>query len=529
MHIASATSILIFAKIAWRREGAAIRGRSQVLFNSTDFVAGFLPVALAGFFLVTIWSRRGGPIFWLVAVSIFFYSWWDYRNLFILVPSIILNYLIGRKIGDACRARRTAGARVLLVIGVSLNLCAIGYFKYFNFFATTIAAATGFEYVTRHILLPLGISFFTFQQIKFLVDRYTGAASIQPDFPSYCLLVTFFPHVIAGPIVHYDELLPQFKAFRFSPQLLADGACVFLLGLAKKLVLADQFGIYADEGFNAAALGHDLSFFAAWGAALAYTLQLYFDFSAYSDMAIGLARMFGLTFPLNFDSPYKATSIIDFWRRWHMTLSRFLRDYLYISLGGNRQGSVRRHVNIMLTMLLGGLWHGAGWTYVAWGGLHGAYLVINHLWRKLRQSVGSPPSAPTRWGRVVGGSVTLLAVIIGWVFFRAENFEAASSMLRGMAGSNGAVLPSQLVDLLPFVKYFSSGVAMVPFLAGGSVLGFVAMVVLIAGGFAIALFTPHLHQVSAQTRLLLLVPSFALTVQKLFFSSQAAPFLYFQF
>jgi D-alanyl-lipoteichoic acid acyltransferase DltB (MBOAT superfamily) len=500
-----------------------------MLFNSTAFVAGFLPVALAGFILIVFRSSLWGPIFWLVVASLFFYSWWDYRNLFILIPSVFGNYFMGRLIGEARQAGHGGRAKMLLILGIGLNLCAIGYFKYFNFFATTISTAMGLEYAARHILLPLGISFFTFQQIKFLVDRFTGTAPNQPDFPSYCLLVTFFPHVIAGPIVHYDELLPQFKAFRFSPALFADGVSVFLLGLAKKLVLADQFAAYADEGFNAAAAGYGLSFFSAWGAALGYTLQLYFDFSAYSDMAIGLARMFGLTFPLNFDSPYKAVNIIDFWRRWHITLSRFLRDYVYIPLGGNRQGPVRRHVNVMLTMLLGGLWHGAGWTFVAWGGLHGAYLVINHLWHGLRGLLGFPAGKPTLWGRLAAGPVTLLAVIIGWVFFRSQNFETASSVLRGMAGANGAMLPSQLIDLVPALKHVASGAGVVPFLAGGAVLGFVSMVVLIAAGFMIALLTPHLHQISARTRLLLLVPSFALTMQKLFLSSQAAPFLYFQF
>ena len=311
-----------------------------VLFNSVPFIVGFLPLALAGFFVMRVLPGRSTPIFWLVAASLFFYGWWDYHNLFILVPSVVLNYLIGRAIGDY-REKRLALARALLVLGIALNLGAIAYFKYFNFLAGSIAALSGAEYTIRHILLPIGISFFTFQQIKFLVDRYTGKTAVHPDFKSYAMFVTFFPHVIAGPIVQHDELLPQIQNRwfeRFSAELFVDGIALFLLGLAKKLILADQFGVYADEGFNAAAAGEPISFFVAWGAAIGYTLQLYFDFSGYSDMAIGLARMFGLRFPINFNSPYKAVNIIEFWRRWHITLSRFLREYLYFPLGGNRRG-----------------------------------------------------------------------------------------------------------------------------------------------------------------------------------------------
>ncbi len=501
-----------------------------MLFNSTVFILGFLPVALAGFFVIAALSRRSAAIFWLVATSLFFYSWWDFRNLFVIVPSVALNYLLGKCIGEARAANATGLARALTALGIGLGLCAIGYFKYLNFVTGTINNALGLNFAAFSIVLPLGISFFTFQQIKFLVDRYTGAAPEQPSFANYSLLVTFFPHVIAGPIVQHDDLLPQLKVWDqcFSSGLFADGVAIFLLGLAKKLVLADQFSIYANEGFNAVAAGHSLSFFAAWGAALSYTLQLYFDFSSYSDMAIGLARMFGLSFPLNFNSPYKACNIIEFWRRWHITLSRFLRDYLYVPLGGNRRGPARRYVNLMATMLLGGLWHGAGWTFVIWGGLHGLYLAVNHLWHALRKVAGFPAGVPSVLGRIAGSVVTLLAVVVAWVFFRARDLHAAVSMLRGMAGSNGALLPQQLVDLVPPLGRVAGSAGAVPFLAGGSVLGFIVMEALIGIGLSIALFLPHLHQISPRTRLYLLVPCFGFTLQRLV-ACDASPFLYFRF
>jgi alginate O-acetyltransferase complex protein AlgI len=295
------------------------------------------------------------------------------------------------------------------------------------------------------------------------------------------------------------------------------------------VVLADQFGLYANEGFAAVAQGHALSLFAAWAAALAYTLQLYFDFSGYSDMAFGLARMFGLRFPVNFASPYKAANIIEFWRRWHMTLSRFLRDYLYIPLGGNRHGTIRRYGNLVLTMLLGGLWHGAGWTFVFWGGLHGVYLVVNHLWHGLRRLIGVPPGGSSRPGLFLGHGLTLLCVVIGWVFFRADSFASALALLRGMAGANGAILPSQLIAMAPFLAYLADGAGTVVDIGNDTVLGFAETYILLAFGFAIVLGAPNLYEISFRTRVAFLVPAFAFTVQKVLFSTAAVPFLYFRF
>jgi len=299
----------------------------------------------------------------------------------------------------------------------------------------------GTNFILETIILPLGISFFTFTQIAYLVDAHRGLAH-EYSFLHYALFVTFFPHLIAGPILHHKEMMPQFARsdiYRLKAEHLAVGLTIFALGLFKKVVLADGVAVYATPVFAAAQAGTTLTFFEAWGGALAYTLQLYFDFSGYSDMAIGLARMFGIRFPLNFNSPYKATSIIDFWRRWHITLSRFLRDYLYIPLGGSRKGEARRLTNLMITMLLGGLWHGAGWTFVLWGGLHGFYLVVNHAWRQWRTSRGHTQS--TRVGRFFAWLLTMLAVVVAWVPFRAENMAATQNMLFAMFGYQGFSLP----------------------------------------------------------------------------------------
>jgi D-alanyl-lipoteichoic acid acyltransferase DltB (MBOAT superfamily) len=287
------------------------------------------------------------------------------------------------------------------------------------------------------VFLPLGISFFTFTQIAFLVDTYQGKVK-EYNFVHYTLFVTYFPHLIAGPVLHHKEMMPQFgkhETCQVNWEHIAVGLSIFILGLAKKVLLADNFGDSATPIFDAVKAGGHPMLFEAWFGALSYTLQLYFDFSAYSDMAIGLSLMFNVRLPVNFNSPYKSLSIIEFWRRWHITLSRFLRDYLYIPLGGSQKGKIRRYANLMITMLLGGLWHGAGWTYVAWGGLHGLYLVINHAWRGLKARFGWQDGG--KFSRFGAGFLTFLAVVVGWVFFRADNFSVAIDMLSGMSGMNG--------------------------------------------------------------------------------------------
>ncbi|MDH3912603.1 MAG: MBOAT family protein [Rhodospirillales bacterium] len=384
---------------------------------------------------------------WLVAASLFFYGWWNPVYVPLLLGSVLFNYGVGLLLGNA----PTAGPRrLLLAVGVAGNLGLLGYFKYANFFVDNVAQFADIGWSPGEIILPLAISFFTFQQIAYLVDASRGQAR-EYDFLNYCLFVTFFPQLIAGPIVHHKEMMPQFGTGvmgRLSAENLAIGLTIFAIGLFKKVMLADTLALYATPVFDIADAGKQVGFLAAWQGVLAYTGQIYFDFSGYSDMAIGLGRMFGIRLPLNFNSPYKSTSIIEFWRRWHMTLSRFLRDYLYIPLGGGRSGPPRRYVNLMIVMLLGGLWHGAGWTFVIWGGLHGSYLLVNHLWRSMHRRMSGSPAAPDAVATALSRWFTLLAIMVAWVFFRATNLEGASIMLAGMAGMNGIELPGHVVDLL---------------------------------------------------------------------------------
>ncbi|WP_250516508.1 MBOAT family O-acyltransferase [Caballeronia sp. INDeC2] len=337
---------------------------------------------------------------------------------------------------------------------IATNLAVLGYYKYANFFIDSTNHFLGWHLDVLAVLLPLGISFFTFTQIAFLVDVYRGIAR-EYSFANYLLFVTYFPHLIAGPVLHHKQMMPQFAnpdTFRINPHNIAAGLTVFVLGLAKKVLIADNLALAATPLFNAASAGVPLTFFEAWIAAFAYTLQLYFDFSGYCDMAVGISLLFNVKLPINFDSPYQSASIIDFWRRWHMTLSAFLRDYLYIPMGGSRHGGpMRRHANLMITMLLGGLWHGAGWTFVVWGGLHGVYLIINHGWRALASRFGiAHASVPWRLASV---ALTFIAVVVGWVFFRADKFDTAWNVLAGMAGLHGVSLPFITSVTLPKIAF----------------------------------------------------------------------------
>jgi len=413
-----------------------------MLFNSYSFIFIFLPIVLLGFHLIGKQGHHRVAIAWLVGASLFFYGWWNPAYLGLMMFSIFFNYGIGVSLGGAPKA---PNKKPILIFGIVANLTLLGYFKYANFFVDNLNNITGTNIVLEQIILPLAISFFTFQQIAYLVDAWRGETR-EYNFLHYCLFVTFFPQLIAGPIVHHKEMLPQFAkdvVYKLRSKHLAIGLTIFAIGLFKKVVLADGIAVYATPVFDAAEAGITLTFFEAWGGALAYSLQLYFDFSGYSDMAIGLARMFGVRLPLNFNSPYKATSIIDFWRRWHITLSRFLRDYLYIPLGGSRKGEARRMTNLMITMLLGGLWHGADWTFVLWGGLHGLYLIINHGWRKLFPAVD-----PGRLRKLFGWTVTMLVVVVAWVPFRAESLDGATAVLQAMVGGNGLSLSEQLIGRL---------------------------------------------------------------------------------
>jgi D-alanyl-lipoteichoic acid acyltransferase DltB (MBOAT superfamily) len=421
-----------------------------VLFNSFEFLFLFFPATLASYWLCQQFGDRAQQLM-LLAASLIFYSFWDVRFLPLLIGSILVNYGVGLAIWRCTEQRRERAASLLLSLGVAANLAAIGVFKYAGFFIGNINLLSGTNLFLDEIILPLGISFFTFEQISFLVDVRHGQS--RPSDPlRYALFVSFFPRVVAGPILRFREIYPQLARPHRRPVVAEDlmvGLTIFFFGLVKKTVLADGVAPYATSVFHSASTGSRVDFFSAWSGILAYTCQLYFDFSGYSDMAIGAARCFGIRFPMNFCSPYQATNIIEFWRRWHITLSRFLRDYLYIGLGGNRRGTTRRYINLMITMLLGGLWHGANWTFVIWGGLHGCYLMINHAWLAAsRKSAAVAGFRGSRVGAGFGWALTFLAVVVAWVFFRAPSLDVAFTILKGMIGQNGIAIPAGLAFAL---------------------------------------------------------------------------------
>jgi alginate O-acetyltransferase complex protein AlgI len=404
-----------------------------MLFSSWNFLVYFLPAALLGFYLIPAsWEfvRKS----WLIAGSLVFYGYWKLEYVPLLIASVVANYAIAEAI---IRSSTPRTAKNILTAGVSLNLLVLAYFKYTNFAVHFLGHVVRHDLGTFHIILPLAISFFTFTQISYLVDVYRDR-HVHYSFLNYALFVVFFPHLIAGPIVRHWEIIPQFATthFRVNRDNLGVGMTLFLLGLFKKYV-ADTAAVYADTVYNGAVQGAAFSGMDAWIGTLAFAFQIYFDFSSYSDMAIGLARMFGIKFPHNFDSPYKASSVIVFWERWHRTLTRFLREYVYFTLGGNRRGYARQNLNIMATMLLSGLWHGAGWTFVLWGAVHGAFIVINHAWRLW---LAKMKWAMDHWiYRSAGVVLTFVVVTLAWTLFRAPNIHVAGSVLYHMLAPFGVM------------------------------------------------------------------------------------------
>lgn len=418
-----------------------------MLFNSAEFLFLFLPITLWVFHLLCRagWKRMSGA--WLVAASLAFYGWWEPKYLLLIIGSIAANHLIAIAL-ERCPDTQQRARLLMLTVGVLGNLAAIGWYKYSGFFLSVSNDAFGTDFHIRALILPLAISFFTFQQIAYLVEVYRRTHGAG-DTGTYLLFVTFFPQLIAGPIVNYRDMAPQFARLGqglVSGQLL-QGLLVFSVGLFKKVIIADGVAPYSDTVFALAASGVDPTLLEAWTGALAYSLQLYFDFSGYSDMALGLGCMLGIRLPKNFESPYRASSIIEFWRRWHISLSTFLRDYLYVPLGGSQRGPTRTLINLMIVMVLGGLWHGAGWTFIAWGALHGLYLLVNHLWRRRRSSAQQPQvlGVGARLRHLIGTGIshglTLMAVVVAWVLFRATSLMEAGRIIRGMFGFNGVALP----------------------------------------------------------------------------------------
>ncbi|HTB04899.1 MAG TPA: MBOAT family O-acyltransferase [Bradyrhizobium sp.] len=417
-----------------------------MLFNSLEFLVVFLPITTFGFWV----CRRCGDvrwvILWLFACSLVFYGAWEPSYVLLILGSIAFNYAAAMRIART-RSRWTLG------MAIAVNVAVLGYFKYANFILLTYSTVSGTDFHPVAIILPLGISFVTFIQIAFLVDVYNDRTD-DLGLPKYALFVSYFPHLIAGPIIHHKEVMSQFTNERIRSVSQSDvvvGLSFIVIGLFKKVIMADTLTGYASLGFRLAADGQPISFFDAWGAVLAFTFQIYFDFSGYSDIAIGLSRLFGIRLPINFNSPYKSGSIIEFWRRWHITLSRFLRDYVYIPLGGNRGGGFRRYLNLLAVMLIGGLWHGASWLFVVWGGLHGVYLVVNHAFRYVMQW---PTIVRSGLPRILVPASSLLAfpaVVFAWVFFRANTWGGAMVMLHAMRGANGVLLPERFQAFLgPF-------------------------------------------------------------------------------
>ncbi|MDD4287431.1 MAG: MBOAT family protein [Candidatus Peribacteraceae bacterium] len=408
-------------------------------FDSPQFLFGFLPAVLLVILVLQYTGKLRLATQVLIVASLVFYGWWKPATLLVLLGSVLFNYLCGL----ALIQKRN---RALLAFAITGNVLLLGYFKYLNFFADTLRSLGAGHLPAVSVMLPLGISFFTFTQIAYLVDTYRGVTR-ERNLLNYVLFVTFFPNLLAGPITHHADLLPQFKTApgRAISRNVAVGLTVLIIGLCKKVLLADTVGAYANLVFNAAA-STSPSFADAWMGALAYSFQLYFDFSGYSDMAIGIAHMMGISLPMNFNAPYRSPSIREFWKRWHITLSRFLMTYLYIPLGGSRHGQARTLLNLFLTMLIGGLWHGAGWTFIVWGAWHGGFLVLHRIWLKTAEypllRVAAVPI------RLCAVPLTFLMITVGWVFFRAENIATALTLLKSMAGLHGVAFSPEM-SLLP--------------------------------------------------------------------------------
>lgn len=407
-----------------------------MLFNSSYFIFIFLPIVVFFFYAITGKFSVTASILWLFICSLFFYAWWDASFVLVLLLSICTNYSLSLLI-VASLSKNNRAARLFFIAGILFNLSLIGYFKYSNFIVNNVNLFFNNNLALDNVILPLGISFFTFQQIAYLSDCYRGTIKPSKILP-YSLFVSFFPQLVAGPIVRFQTITPQLTS-KYLSKLnyvnLSKGLSFFIIGLFKKVILADTIAVISNAVFHQASIGNPVGLYHSWAGALAYTFQLYFDFSGYCDMAIGLGLLFNIKLPVNFNSPYKATSVIDFWRRWHITLSYFLRDYLYIPLGGNRKGLNRRNANLMATMLLCGLWHGASWTFIAWGGLHGILILINHAYRYLTTKFNFLECFNRN--ALLSRSITFITVTFAWVLFRAESFQATSIIWNGMLGFYG--------------------------------------------------------------------------------------------
>ena len=511
-----------------------------MLFNSAEYLFLFLPLVLIVYLFLARQGRKESHLVWLVLVSMFFYAVWEPVYLALILASITVNFCLGKKLAY------TQARRQWLALGVVFNLGLLGYFKYTGFFVDTLNHFWLWLIPLPEITLPLAISFFTFQQIAYLVDVSRSECE-EYEFRHYALFVLFFPQLIAGPIVHHKEMMPQFLRSRDRQQYSADfavGITFITIGLFKKVVIADSLALIVDPVFAAADQGVALNSVDALLGMFAFSFQIYFDFSGYSDIAIGSARLFGIKLPENFRSPYKSRSIIEIWRRWHMTLSKFLRDYLYFSFGGNRFGSARRYRNLMLTMLLGGLWHGAAWTFVIWGGLHGLYLCINHAWRALLDYIGLREFFARAWFQPAYLMLTFLVWSIAFVVFRAPDVAAAWGVLEP-ALVNISIEPPRLLEGVFTSKILGTLISFTNIAA----ISYIPVYLLMAMACSICWLLPNTQQFLLQQRPLLIPdgdpiapgwlawsPSFAmagimafLLVMSLLSLSSLSRFIYFQF
>ena len=445
-----------------------------MLFNSYEFIFAFLPISFFIYFYLNHKRLTQASKGFLVFSSLFFYSWWNIAYLPLILISMLFNYVIGNSLNKEIKTnKKSFSKKSILIFGIVSNIVLLGYFKYADFFIENFNLNSSLNVNLLHLVLPLAISFFTFQQVAYLVDSYRGETK-EYDFLNYALFVTFFPQLIAGPIVHHKEMMPQFANNRNmvkNYRNIALGLFIFSIGLFKKVVIADTFAVWATQGFDIAVT---LNLFEAWATSLSYTFQLYFDFSGYTDMAIGISLLFNIKLPINFNSPYKATNIQDFWRRWHITLSRFLRDYIYIPLGGNKKGSFRTYSNLLATFVIGGFWHGAGWTFLFWGFLHGIALVIHRLWSNLGFKMWT-------W---LAWLITFNFVNVAWVFFRAKEWDDAIKVLSSMFSLNNVVLYPMFESKLSFLKSYGVTFSMM----FGNIAGSKSTIVIIIIVFILILF-----------------------------------------
>jgi D-alanyl-lipoteichoic acid acyltransferase DltB (MBOAT superfamily) len=492
-----------------------------MLFNSYEFIVLFLPITLTVYFALNTKRLTLAANSWLLFASLFFYSWWNVKYLPLLLGSILFNYTIGNLLTDYESLRKKpVSKKSVFIAGIGCNLLLLGYFKYTDFFIANFNRASGAALPLQHIILPLGISFFTITQIAYLVDSFEGLVE-ERNLLDYAQFVTFFPHLLAGPILHHKEMMPQFSRLRnklINYRNLFSGLTLFSVGLFKKVVIADQFAQWARAGFDVA---RSLKLVDGWMASLSYTFQLYFDFSGYSDMAIGVGLMFNILLPINFQSPYKAVNIIDFWQRWHITLSNFITTYLYTPIVRSFSAIIFRYsmVAIFLAMLISGFWHGAGWGFVIWGALHGGALVLNHVWKKRKYRM-------PKW---VGWFITFNFVNLSFVFFRAKTLQDAFKVLKGMSGANGTMLHYSIGRHPLFSKLGGIGITFGDWLGG--VNGKDKTYLMVLGAMLVTTLAINSNQIIARAKpdwrglLFLCVVSFWAIME----IGHVSEFLYFQF